>query len=109
MDAKEAQEQSERKWAFLMNEEDYRSNQPTPECGWCIFAPSDDCNSCPIVTVFGSACVSIQEYIDWVESSPAGGLDRARIIYTMLVANRQQLIAAGEEALDESERSSRTD
>ena len=56
MEAKEAQEQTEKRWLAIIAD-------PTafPSCGWCIFAIGmttenmHQCHNCPVVRVFGKS------------------------------------------------------
>lgn len=111
MDPKDAQEQTEKKWAFLMTVQDEDDFELAPECGWCLFSadlqgtsPVPYCHSCPVLKVFDMPCADIPEYAYYREGR---GLDantkanRAQQVYDLLIANRQALLDAAEEILDE--------
>lgn len=100
MDAKEAQDQTERRWlAEIAN-----PNDVPPACGWCLFAKAmttenrHRCHTCPVVRVFGDSCCNIEEYIDWDLDDTA---EAAREVYELLIAHRDQLIAAAKEIENE--------
>ena len=101
MEAKEAQEQTEKRWLAIIAD-------PTAfpsSCGWCLFAIGmttknmHQCHNCPVVRVFGDSCCNIKEYLDW----DLGGenTEEAKKVYELLIAHRDQLIAAVKEIEDE--------
>ena len=101
MDAKKAQEQTEKRWlAIIANPADAPLN-----CGWCVFAirmttrDMHQCHNCPVVRVFGDSCCNIKEYLDW----DLGGenTEEARKVYDLLVAHKHHLIAAAKEIENE--------
>lgn len=105
MDAREAQERTEKRWlAIIAN----RDNSP-PLCGWCLFAIGmttenmHHCHKCPVVRVFGESCWNIKEYLDWDLGRDLGGenTDEARKVYELLVTHRDQLITAAKEIENE--------
>ena len=100
MNPKEAQEQTERKWAFLITTQPEEPDG-IPDCGWCDFAmeTGGGCDSCPVVVVFGQQCDDLLTYSNWVVSGHSPWA--AKEVYDLVVANRDALIQAGEEILRE--------
>lgn len=102
MDAKEAQERTEKRWLAIIA----GSDDSPPACGWCIFAigmmtkAGSQCPKCPVVRVFGCSCPDIPEYGGW-ERGSYEDTDAARKVYELLIAHRDQLIAAAKEIEDE--------
>jgi hypothetical protein len=99
MDAKAAQEMTEKRWLAFINEED------AAQCGWCLFALGrrsrtlrSACYYCPVIEVFGESCFNLDVYDAWAAT---GSGEAAQDIYDLLMAHREQLIAAGE-AMDET-------
>lgn len=101
MEAREAQKQTEKRWLAHIADP---ANSPLA-CGWCIFAIGmttenmHHCHKCPVVRVFGDSCCNIPEYLDW----DLGGenTEEARKVYELLIAHRDQLIAAAKEIENE--------
>lgn len=98
MDPREAQEQTEKRWlAIIANPDDYPGR-----CGWCMFAigmmtgAGSQCPKCPVVRVFGCLCSDIPEYGAW-ERGSYEDTDAARKVYELLIAHKDQLVAAAEE------------
>ena len=103
MEAKEAQEQTEKRWlAIIADPADY----PQWVCGWCQFAigmrtrGGSQCPKCPVVRVFGCSCPDIPEFSAW-ERAGYEDTDAARKVYELLIAHGDQLIAAAKEIEDE--------
>ena len=103
MEAKEAQERTEKRW-LAATASPFSS---APVCGWCIFAHDMTipgvlkCPKCPVVRVFGCSCPYIPEYADWDCSYTEGKGELARKVYELLIAHRDQLIAAAKEIENE--------
>ena len=104
MNPKRAQEQTERKWECLSNEE---TIDDAPRCGWCVFALGIRgldrvClrRFCPVVRVFHTMCFDIPAYCDW-DRSFGTDMEAAQRVHDLVVANRDALIQAGEEILRE--------
>ncbi len=103
MEAKEALERTEKRWlAIIADPDDYPL-----ACGWCMFAiermtgAGSQCPKCPVVRVFGCSCPYIPEYADWDCSYTEGKGELARKVYELLIAHRDQLIAAAKEIENE--------
>lgn len=76
------------------------------KCGWCVFATQQPdrrwfCDFCPVARVFRQTCAHNTTYRIW---SFLGGRPQAAAVYALLVENRERLIAAAREILDEAER-----
>lgn len=100
MRPEEFQEQTEKRWLAIIADP---ANSPLA-CGWCMFAIKmttenmHQCHKCPVVRVFGDSCQNIQEYDEWDRT---GETDSAIKVYDLLIAHRDQLIAAAKEIENE--------
>ena len=100
MDPREAQKRTEVRWLAIIADP---ANVP-PACGWCLFAigmttrDMSHCHNCPVILVFGDSCKNIEEYEDWDKT---GDTDDAGKVYELLIAHRDQLIAAAKEIENE--------
>ena len=98
-----AQEQTEKRWLYILS----GGESIPPHCGWCQFAVgiSDGtrsiCYDCPVVRVFGDRCENIKEYRDWEDSELIDEQELAQRVYELLIAHREQLIAAAKEIENE--------
>ncbi len=103
MEAKKALELTEKRWlAIIANPAERPLN-----CGWCMFAMGTTtpdmlkCHNCPVRRVFGHSCSDIPEYRDWDRSYTEDRVELARKVYELLIAHRDQLIAAAKEIENE--------
>ena len=100
MDPREAQRRTEVRWLAIIDVQ----QDDLPMCGWCLFAMAmttkdmSQCHNCPVVRVFGDSCNNIQDFDEWAQTGEA---DLAGKVYELLIAHRDQLIAAAKEIENE--------